>query len=102
MSKQTVKHFLFMEHRWVGGSFEMKWQPTIRHLHMDDEADRIFIREIDLEVDIPDDFDPTPHQVKALEAQKREALLKYQQTVAEINETLSKLQAITYSPEVVA
>lgn len=99
MSKQTVKHFLFTERRWVEGSFERTWQPTIWHCRVDDEEDRIFIREMDIEVDIPDDFDPTPRQVAALEAKKREALLKYQQTVADINEKLSKLQAITYSPE---
>ena len=46
-------------------------------------------------VDIPENFNPIPQQVAALERQKAEALQKYQTTVAEINERLSKLQAIT-------
>ena len=45
-------------------------------------------------VPLPDDFNPVAAEVAALEQQKVLALRAYQQSVTEINERLSKLQAI--------
>jgi len=46
-------------------------------------------------VPLPDDFNPVAAEVAALEQQKVIALRAYQESVAEINERLSKLMAIT-------
>jgi hypothetical protein len=101
MTKQTVKGFMFMEfeYDWEDFSIERQWRPRWLPFKADDSADRVFIKEMSVEFDIPDDFDPIPKQVAALEAEKREALAEYQSKVASINERLSKLQAITYTPE---
>jgi hypothetical protein len=104
MSKQTTKAFLFMELGYdiESGDYEEKWRPTLWKCRVDDSDRRVFIREMSVEADIPDDFDPVARQIAALERQKREALEEYQRTVAILNERISKLQAITYTPEVVA
>jgi hypothetical protein len=52
---------------------------------------------VDVEVDIPDEFNPTAMQLSALKAQKLELLKKFDESVARINEQISKLQAIEYA-----
>lgn len=106
--KTTVAAYAHMEYSFPyvyvpNQPFEQKWRPTVKDYKGADSESLIFIREISIDVDVPDDFNPLPIQVAALEAQKLAALEKYQQEVAEINERLSKLQAITYEAgEVVA
>lgn len=105
MSKQTVKGFMFMEldSNWAHDDWEEKWLPRWKEFKPDESAKRVFIREMAVEFDVPDDFDPLPRQIAALEAEKREAMAEYQRKVADINERLSKLQAITYTvPEVLS
>lgn len=102
MSKHTVTGYLVMSHDydWTANrNFEKQWRPRVMHYKGDDAEDRIFIREMPIEVEVPDDFDPIPKQVAAMEAEKRAALAEYQQKVAEINERLSKLQALTFDSE---
>jgi hypothetical protein len=100
MTKQTYRGFLFMECRadWAHDDWEKKWLPTFHEYRPESTDERVFLRAVEMEVDIPEDFDPVPEQVAALERAKVEALQKYQQTVAQINERISKLQAITYTP----
>lgn len=51
-----------------------------------------------IEVDIPDNFDSSAQEVALLNEQKRAALDAYNRRVAQINEQLSKLQALEFSP----
>ena len=44
--------------------------------------------------EVPAEFNPVSAHVKALEAKKQAALEEYQKRVADINEQLSKLQAL--------
>jgi hypothetical protein len=62
---------------------------------VDDNQSRVFVGTQQFTVEVPDDFNPVPAQVRLIEEKKREALALYQSTVAECNERLSKLQAIT-------
>lgn len=96
--KHEIKQYVFMSYEWDDAYTEKAWRPTIWRFKPDDDADRVFIAERMFTVEIPDDFDPVPRQVAALEAQKREAMNAYLAKVADINERLSKLQAIEYAP----
>jgi hypothetical protein len=51
-----------------------------------------------IEVDVPDDFNPTPQMVAALEEQKRQLRLKLASDLATIDDRISKLSAIAYEP----
>jgi len=75
---------------------EQVWEPEVWGFRMKDERDRIYIGPQQLTVEVPDNFNPVPAQVAALEQEKREAMDAYQKRVAEINERLSKLLAITH------
>lgn len=52
---------------------------------------------VDVEVDIPEEFNPNAMQLSALQKQKQEVIKKFDETVARINEQISKLQAIEYT-----
>lgn len=96
--KQTRDGFMFMEfeHDWSHDDWEKKWRPAWLTFRPDDCKVRVFVREMSIEFSVPDDFDPIPQQVAALAEEKREALAEYQRKVADINEQLSKLQALTF------
>ena len=100
MTQKTIQGFMFMEFEsdWAHGKLEREWLPRWRAFKPADDATSVFVREMDVTFEVPDDFDPIPRQVAALEAEKRAALAEYQSKVAEINERLSKLQALTFEP----
>lgn len=72
-----------------------EWRPAVWPLRVDDQDNRVFISEQQVTVEVPDDFNPVPAQVAALEAQKAAALAEYQKAVAQINDRLSKLLALS-------
>jgi hypothetical protein len=98
MSKHTIHLYQYMQYEYLPDYSDKAWQPDVWSCRVEDSAERILIKEIDIEVEVPDDFDPVPRQVAALEQQKAEALREYQEKVSSINQQLSKLQAITYEP----
>ena len=58
------------------------------------------IKSFDVEVDIPDDFDPRPQQIKALEEKQRAAGAAFSALTTEINRQISELQAIEFTEAV--
>lgn len=61
--------------------------------------EHVLVREQDIEVDIPDDFDPRPKQIDALKAKKTEILAKAEVQAGNIEEQIQALLAIEYKPE---
>ena len=74
------------------------WEETHEYLvfshKMNDTDYRSHICEQEIEIEVPDDFDPRAQQIAALEAQKKKVMAQYQKTVTEITERINKLQAI--------
>lgn len=62
-----------------------------------DDDYRVWVSEQDVEIEVPEDFDPRQSEVAALEARKIKAMADYQKTVTEINDRISKLQALEYT-----
>jgi hypothetical protein len=58
----------------------------------------VSIREQEFEVEIPEDFNPIPGQLAALNEQEKAARLKLADELASINDRRAKLQAIEYTP----
>jgi hypothetical protein len=52
---------------------------------------------VEVEVDIPPEFNPALMQLKALHKQKQELIKKFDESVARVNEQISKLQAIEHT-----
>jgi hypothetical protein len=77
------------------------WEETHEYLvfshKMDDTNYRVHIGEQEIEIELPDDFDPRSRQIAALEAEKKRVMAEYQKTVTDITERINKLQAIEHT-----
>jgi len=62
-----------------------------------DDSVRVWVSEQEIEIDVPENFDPRQSQIAALEAMKAKAIADYHKTVAEITLQISKLQALEYT-----
>jgi hypothetical protein len=91
--KITTKVYVhFQKYEWEDeGSYQ------VYSFKANDDADRTFICEQEVEIEVPDDYDPTAQRIAALEAQKEKAMSEYNQTVMDINARISKLQALEYT-----
>ena len=91
--KIELKGYLFC--RTSGGKPEFELLPWDCRTWDPANADgRVFIKEHTTTVEVPDDFDPRPQQVAALEAEKREARAKFQARITEIDRQIQSLMAI--------
>ncbi len=90
--KQAITLYVYMDSKYTGGTFK----PEAYSLKFTDTPNRICIGEQQIEIDIPDDFDPTAKQVAALQQQLEEVKLAYFCRVKEINARIASLQALNY------
>ena len=58
------------------------------------DEDRVKVIDHTIELDIPDDFDPRPGMVAALEKQKKAAMAEFQARITEIDGRIQSLLAI--------
>jgi hypothetical protein len=77
--------------------FEDKGEYQVFSVKFDDGEHRVYIGEQEIEIEVPDDFDPRAQQIAALVEQKQKVMADYQKTVTEINERINKLQAIEHT-----
>ena len=61
------------------------------------DESRTFVCEQEVEIEVPDNYDPTPQKIAALEAEKAKVMADYQKSVTEINTRINKLQALEYT-----
>ena len=91
--KIELKGFLFC--RLYGGKTEFELLPWDCRAWAEATRDsRIFVQEHTITVEVPDDFDPRPQQVAALEAEKQKARAAFQARITEIDRQIQSLLAI--------
>lgn len=89
----NLKGFVFC--RMVGDKTEFELLPWDCRTWDASLADgRVFVKEHLTTVEVPDDFDPRPQQVAALEAEKQKARAKFQARITEIDRQIQSLMAI--------
>jgi len=92
MKVKTTAHIHYCKYDWdTEGKFE------VLSFKADDDNYRTYVGEQEIEIDVPENYDPRAQKISALEKQKQKVMAEYQKTVTEINEQISKLQAIGYS-----
>jgi hypothetical protein len=64
-----------------------------------DTANLTLVCEQDIEFDVPENYDPTAQKIAALQARKAKAQEDFNNSVFQINELISKLQALEYTSE---
>jgi hypothetical protein len=92
MKIQTTIYIYFQKYDWQNeGTYQ------VLSFKANDDHTRTFVREQEIEIEVPDNYDPTVQQIAALEAQKARAMSDYNNTVMDINTRISKLQALEYT-----
>ena len=92
MKIKLIAHIHYTKYSW-----EDKGEFQIWYAKLKDDQDRTYVCEQVVEVEVPDNYDPRPQQIIALEKQKQMVMANYQKTVTEINDCISKLQALEYT-----
>ena len=90
MKIKLTAHVHHVQYPWEDKGMYQLW-----FAKLDDDDTRTYIGEQEVEVEVPDDYDPRAKQIAALEKQKQKVMADYQKMVNDINEKISKLQAIT-------
>jgi hypothetical protein len=89
MKVKTTVHIHYNQYSW-----ENKGDYTVYSCKLDDTEHRTYVGEQEIEIDVPDDYDPRTQKIEALQRHKLKVMADYQKTVTEINARISKLQAI--------
>jgi hypothetical protein len=62
-----------------------------------DDPSHVYVGPQEIELEVPEHFDPRAQRVAALEAQKQQLMADFQKAVTTLNNKISKLQAIEYT-----
>ena len=92
MKIKVTAHIYFSKYSW-----ENNGEFLLFYAKIDGNENMVYVSTQEVEVDVPENFDPRALQIAALEAQKQKAMADFQKSVDDINERISKLQAITYT-----
>jgi len=89
---KTTVHIHYCKYAWDDrGEYEAY------SCKLEDTDARFYIGEQKIVLEVPDDFDPRARQIAVLEAEKKRVMGSYQKRVTEINDRISKLQALEYT-----
>ena len=92
MKVKITAHVHYNKYSWdEEGSFE------VFPFKFPDDDHRTYVGEQEIEVDVPDNYDPRAQQIAALEKQKQKVMADFQKSVDDINDRISKLQALEYT-----
>jgi hypothetical protein len=89
MKIKITAHVHYSKWHW-----EDKGEYQIFPCKLEDDKQRVYIGEQELEIDVPNDFDPRGQQIAALEKEKQKVMADYQKTVTDINNRINNLKAI--------
>jgi hypothetical protein len=92
MKIKTTVHIHYIQFSW-----DIEGQYQVYSCKLEDSEHRTYVGEQQIEIDVPDDYDPRAQKIAALEKQKQKVMADYQKTVTEINNRISKLQALEYT-----
>jgi len=92
MKIKVTAHIYFSKYSW-----ENKGEFLLFYAKIDGNENMVYVSTQEVEVDVPENFDPRALQIAALEAQKQKAMADFQKSVDDINERISKLQALEYT-----
>ena len=89
MKIKTMAHIHLQKYSW-----EEKGEYRLASFKLDDNESRTYVGEQEIEIEVPDNYDPRAQQIAALEALKQKVMADYHKSVMEINERIGKLLAL--------
>ena len=92
MAKHTIPGFVTYEKSYGDASVRFSMlRPSPKY-----SPHEVVVSEHSIEVEVPDDFDPIPHMVSALEEKKRLARLDLAKELAAIDNQIKQLTSIEF------
>jgi DNA-directed RNA polymerase beta' subunit len=90
-SKSTI-HIHFQKYTWQeeGKFVVFSWK-------CEDSESIAYVSSQEVEIEIPENYDPRAQQIAVLQKQKQKVMADFQKSVDDINERISKLQALEYT-----
>jgi hypothetical protein len=92
MKIKTTVHIHYTQFSW-----EEKGNYEVFSFQAENTEQRTYVGQQEIEIEVPDNYDPRAQKIEALQKKKEKIMADYQKTVTEINERISKLQAIEYT-----
>jgi hypothetical protein len=92
MKIKLPAHIYYHKYSW-----QDKGEFQILYAKVHDNEDRTYVCEQVVEVEVPDNYDPRAQQIAALKKEKQKVMAEFTKTVTEINDRISKLQALEYT-----
>ena len=92
MKVKTTIHVFFCKYSW-----ETEGEYLAFFAKVDDDEHRTYVGQQEIEIEVPDNYDPTAQKLAALEKEKEQAQKEFARKVASINERISKLQALEFT-----
>jgi hypothetical protein len=89
MKVKTTIHIHYTQFSW-----EEKGNYEVFSFKAQDTEQRTYVCEQEIEIEVPDNYDPRAQKIEALQAKKLKIMADYQKTVTEINARISELQAL--------
>jgi hypothetical protein len=92
MKIKTTIHIFHSQYSW-----EEKGEYLVFYAKIPDDDARTYVGQQEIEIEVPDNYDPRAQQIAALEKHKQKVMAEFQRSVDGINEKISKLQALEYT-----
>lgn len=92
MKIKITAHIYYNKYSW-----EDKGEFEVFSFKFDDDDHRTYVGEQEIEFDVPDNYDPRAQQIAALEKRKQKVMADFQKSVDDINDRISKLQALEFT-----
>ena len=92
MKVKTTINIFYTQYPW-----EEKGNYEVLSFKPEDSDQRTYIGKQEIEIEVPDNYDPRAPKIDALEKHKLKVMADYQKTVTEINARISRLQALEYT-----
>jgi hypothetical protein len=92
MKVKTIAHIYYAQYSW-----EETGKYFVMYAKLEDNEYQTYVGEQEIEIEVPDDYDPRAQKIAALERHKQKVMADYQKTLTEINDRISNLQALEYT-----
>jgi hypothetical protein len=89
MKIKTTVHIHFTKYSWEN---EGRFQAISYEIK--DDINHTYVGPQEIEVDVPDHFDPRSAQIAALEKQQQKVMADFRKSITDINRRISELSAL--------
>ena len=89
MKIKTVVHIHYSQFDW-----EKKGRFEVFSYKIEESTHLTYVGPQEIEVDVPESYDPRPAQIAVLEKEKQKVMADFQKSVTDINRRISELSAL--------